>query len=78
MPAIRVPIIFQNTTFLSQKPLFSHHSVPFQRHYTLSCTAPRCPLALSQLLLLAFVFTLLPLTFLFLLQLLPASIYPLL
>jgi hypothetical protein len=46
MPAIRVPIIFQNTTFLNQIPVLLRHSVPFQRHYTLPSTAPRCPLAL--------------------------------
>ena len=41
-------------------------------------TAPRCRLALSQLLLPAFVFTLLPLAFLFLLELLLAALHTLL
>jgi hypothetical protein len=46
MPAIRVPIIFQNTTFLNQIPVLLRHSVPFQRSTTLLSRATRKPLAL--------------------------------
>jgi hypothetical protein len=46
MPVIRVPIIFQITTFHYQIPVLLRHFVPFQRHNTLLSKATRKPLAL--------------------------------